>query len=347
MKGVPDIHQHAILMEKIKGVFPPLVFVLLFLMLPIQSYGDDGWWEGVCKKAEKIQLPAKDRSDAKTAKSLDGCESANLYYGFDVTPDFTKARHCAYLEMDRGDTKVFGGSATLMMIYANGNGVKKNADLAIKFACKLDGAPAEMEYRVQHLLDLKKSRGGKPFDLCDDITSGYMQGHCAGRDQRFEDAKRKRILDGILAKWGQKDKQGFAFLRQSFDKFSEARIRNEVDTSGTARAAFQIEEESILSNDLVTAVVQLEKGKLPRYTQDDTIKADRDLNNVYGKIQSKKDFHWGSVTQAGIKHTQRIWLKYRDAWVTFGRQKYPQVSEESWRTWLTRKRIAMLKEFLD
>jgi uncharacterized protein YecT (DUF1311 family) len=64
-------------------------------------------------------------------------------------------------------------------------------------------------------------------------------------------------------------------------------------------------------------------------------------------IQSKKDFQWGSVKQADIKHTQRVWLKYREAWVTFGRQKYPQVSEDSWRMWLTKKRIAMLKEFLD
>ena len=347
MKDTPNVRPHAVLVGKVKEVFPALVFFLLFLLLPIQSFGDDGGWEGVCKNAEKIQLPAEDRPDAETVKSLGGCESANLYYGFDIKPDFVKARHCAYLEMDLGDTTVFGGSATLMMIYANGYGVKKDADLAIKFACKLDGAPAEMEYRIQHLLDLKKSGGGKPFDLCDDITSGYMQGHCAGREQRFADAERNRILSGILAKWGQNDKRGFALLRQSFDKFSKARISNEVDTSGTARAALQVEEESKLSKDLVTAVVQFEKGKLPRYTPTDFIKADRDLNMVYGKIQSKKDFHWGSVTQADIKHTQRAWLKYREAWVTFGRQKYPQVGEESWRTWLTRKRIAMLKEFLD
>ncbi|QWV94670.1 DUF1311 domain-containing protein [Geomonas oryzisoli] len=342
MKYVQAIHQRAILL-KIKGVF----FSLLFLMFPVQSFGDVNRWEGVCKKVEKMQLPVKDRPDAEAAKSLDKCESANLYYGFDITPDPTKARHCAYLEIDRGDDIVFGGSAILMMIYANGNGVKKNPDFAIKFACKLDGAPAEMEYRIQHLLDLKKTKGGKAFDLCDDITSGYMQGHCAGREQRFADAKRKRNLDGILAKWGEKDKQEFALLKQSFDKFSEAHVRNEVDTTGTARAALQIEEESTLSKEFVNAVVQFEKGKLPRYTHAEFINTDRELNTVYGKIQSKKDFDSGSVMQSDIKHTQRAWLKYREAWVAFGRQKYPQVTEESWRTWLTKKRIAMLKQFPD
>ncbi|MEA5114496.1 MAG: hypothetical protein VB050_10760 [Geobacteraceae bacterium] len=347
MKNTSDIHQHATLRKRIKWIFPVLVFSLLFLMLPIQCFGGDEWWEEECKKSEKIQLPAKDRPDAETAKSLAGCESANLYYGFDITPDPVKARHCAYLEVERGDDIAFGGSATLMMIYANGRGVKKDADLAIKFACKLDGAPAEMEYRIQHLLDLKKSKGEKPFDLCDDITSGYMQGFCAKREQRLADAKLKRNLDDILLNWSEKDKQLFAVLKQSFGMFSEARTRNEVDTTGTARAALLIEEESTLSKDFVSAIVQFEKGKLPRYTKADFIKEDRNLNTVYRKIQSEKDFNWGSVKQADIKHTQKVWLKYREAWVEFGRQKYPQVTEESWRTWLTKKRITMLKEFLN
>ena len=332
---------------KVMRTFPTVVFCLLFLMCPFQCFGGDEWWEGVCKKAEKIQLPAKDRPDTETAKSLNGCKSEDLYYGFGNTPDPVKARYCAYLEMDQEDSFVFGGSSTLMMIYANGKGVKKNVDFAVKFACKLEGAPAEMEYRIQHLLDLKSNKSSKPFDLCDDITSGFMQGHCASRDQRFTDAKLKRSLDSVLVNWSEKDKQMFTILKQSFGKFSEARVRNEVDTTGTGRAAFQIEEESTLSEDFVDSVVQFEKGKLPRYAQADFIKADRDLNTTYGKIQSKRDFNWGSVKQVDIKHTQRVWLKSREAWVTFGLQKYPQVSEDSWRIWLTNKRIVMLKEFLN
>ncbi|MCM0080345.1 DUF1311 domain-containing protein [Geomonas sp. Red32] len=346
MNDLHNSRRHRLLEKMTRQAFLFVLF-LVCMALPIQSFGGDDGWEAVCKDAERIPLPAKDRPDANSAKALAGCESANLYYGFDITPDPVKARHCAYLEMDRGDEHVFGGSAILMMIYANGKGVKKNPDAAIKFACKLEGAPAEMRYRIQHLVDLKEGSDGKPFDLCDDITSGYMQGHCAGREQRFADAKLKRKVDGILAKWSERDKQGFALLRHSFEKFSEARIRNEVDTTGTARAALQIEEESKLSKDFVTSIMRFEKGKLPHFTNAEFTKADRELNEVYGKIQGQKDFQWGSVTKPGIKLTQRIWLKYREAWVTFGHLRYPQVSEESWRTWLTKKRIAMLKEYLD
>ena len=34
---------------------------------------------------------------------------------------------------------------------------------------------------------------------------------------------------------------------------------------------------------------------------------------------------------------------YRDAWIAFGKVKYPQVAPNAWRAWFTRKRIAMLE----
>jgi hypothetical protein len=40
---------------------------------------------------------------------------------------------------------------------------------------------------------------------------------------------------------------------------------------------------------------------------------------------------------------QRAWLSYREAWVRFGRRRYPSVAGASWRTWLTRERIEMLQ----
>jgi hypothetical protein len=40
----------------------------------------------------------------------------------------------------------------LTMIYANGKGAARNFDLALKFACEVDGAPAENGYRLEHLL---------------------------------------------------------------------------------------------------------------------------------------------------------------------------------------------------
>lgn len=71
------------------------------------------------------------------------------------------------------------------MIYANGSGVPRNADLALKFACEIeDEASAEQEARINHLLLLRQMSDlpvAPPFDLCDNITSGFMGAYCEGK----------------------------------------------------------------------------------------------------------------------------------------------------------------------
>ena len=44
----------------------------------------------------------------------------------------------------------------------------------------MDGAPAENQGRFEHLQKLQKQNWqGSDFSLCDDATSGFMEGWCA------------------------------------------------------------------------------------------------------------------------------------------------------------------------
>jgi uncharacterized protein YecT (DUF1311 family) len=52
------------------------------------------------------------------------------------------------------------------------------------------------------------------------------------------------------------------------------------------------------------------------------------------------------VTKDSIRVAQRAWLGYRDAWVAFAKIKYPLITLDTIRTWLTQKRTAELEEFL-
>jgi uncharacterized protein YecT (DUF1311 family) len=52
----------------------------------------------------------------------------------------------------------------------------------------------------------------------------------------------------------------------------------------------------------------------------------------------------GSIDADGIRHAERAWLQYRDAWVAFCRTRYPGVGGDAWRTYFTRQRTAMRKE---
>jgi len=282
-------------------------------------------------------------------QALASCKSENLYFGFDSPADPVKARKCAYIEREnRTDAtdKVFGASGLLTMIYANGKGASRDFDLALRFACEVEGAEAENSGRFDHLLKLKRDHWtGEDFSLCDDATSGFMDGWCAHIQERFDQVQHQRKLDGILGKWSPADRQGFVELQRSATKFFGASSRNEVDLSGTSRGAFEIGAAASLNDSFVAALESFEKGRLPKFTTAEFRFADAKLNVVYAAIQSTKhDPHMaGTVTPEGIKLAQRAWLAYREAWVQFGSRKYPSVTGDSWRTWLTRERIEMLQ----
>lgn len=275
--------------------------------------------------------------------------SAKYYYGIGIPVDYLQARYAAFVELAQGDDFVIGGSRILEMIYANGYGVKRNLDLALRIeeGEKEDVAPAEWEGRLEHLRKMMGEASPKAFDYCDDITSGLWEGYCADISAQIEKAKRDSKLDKVVSAWPQPDQAAFADLRKAKDGFYGAREKNEVDLSGTARAAMEIEERDKLETGFQASILKFEKGKFPHFTGADFKKADSELNRLYGKIEKAKDLESSTVTPDQIKETQRLWIPYREAWVKFGAVHYPAVSADSWRAWLTHNRSAQLKEFAD
>jgi uncharacterized protein YecT (DUF1311 family) len=325
------------------GVFPLLGLTLLAALSDRAPEV-----EAACRRVEAVSVPPNHRPDARTAATLAGCQSEALYYGIGKPPDPERARQCAYLELDAGDQLVFGGSAMLMTIYANGVGAPRNLELAMKFACKVEGAPAEESGRLEHLAKLQRERWtGTNFHLCDDITSGFMGGHCAAHDQRKKQRARQGKQLALLAGFGPADRATYDKLRAAADKYFEARTQNEVDLSGTARAALQIEEQAALEKSFLAALEQLEKKKALPAKTGPLAEVDARLNVEYRRVMAVKEPVWGTVEKAGITKTQRSWLKYRDAFVAFARQRYASLPSDQIQAWLTDVRTAMLKEFGD
>jgi len=103
----------------------------------------------------------------------------------------------------------------------------------------------------------------------------------------------------------------------------------------------------------------LERAKLPAASAQQFQTADARLNILYHQIMGiettseERSFSgaddglpWTTVTKHGIRTTQRTWLRYRDAWITFAALKYPKVSADSVRTWLSRERTDALSKLL-
>jgi hypothetical protein len=299
-----------------------------------------------CDRVKNVQFPAVDHPDGVVRQRLQGCGSEGLFYGIGQPRDPEKARLCAYVERGAGDEQVFGGSTILMTIYATGLGAARNLDLAIRLACEMEGAPAELEGRVAHLEKLKNAGGTKvDFDICDDVTSGFMMGHCAAHDQRMSGTRRDQGYRARFRGWTAPERAAFQKLRAAAADYFKARSSNEVDRSGTARAAQQIEEEEKLEATFAALLDELERGALAPATAADLDELDRKLNLVYQRVVKAATPQGGTITTDGIRETERRWPRYRDAWTAFAKITFPKADPRAVKARLTRERTNLLNAF--
>ncbi|MDR1990147.1 MAG: lysozyme inhibitor LprI family protein, partial [Acidobacteriaceae bacterium] len=317
---------------------------------------DDWAWNHVSAKTKAIctevgqpNPPAADRPSAAQATALKGCDSTTLYYGIGTSPDYEKARHCAFVEAAAKDAadNLFGGTTTLMQIYANGYGVTRNLNLATAYACRVDGAPAEIEGRVAHLQSLKTAPD--TFDYCDDITSGYAMGHCASLESEREAAKRDAQVDALAATFPPAARPLYAAMKKSFDAFVNAHGDGEVDLSGTARGALMIEEKDRVRDQFVKDLNRLASGQWPTANASNAKAADAALNVSYRKALAAagSKSNLTTIKSEDIRAAQRLWLVWRDAYVRFAATAEPKVSQDAIVARLTRLRDAQLQTIRD
>lgn len=309
-----------------------------------------------CQRSRALPIPQGDLPSAGELPALASCDSQALYYGDNGKPDPIRARQCAYLERGgtvtgSGGVSTIGGSAVLAMIYANGMGVPRNLPMATKFACEAGGAPAEIDGRIEHLQQMAAASSPKRFDFCDDITSGYMGGVCASVAADQADGRRADALSKITHGYSASQRQAYAALRKAAGAYFDAHSGNEVDLSGTARGAFEIEDVEASEQAFIRNLKALEAGKLP---SGDAKQADARLNAVYRRALANpglapQDGGYGSlgtITAKGIRADQRLWLAYRDAWLRFAAVRRPALPGDTVLAWLTTQRTDELRALL-
>lgn len=325
------------------------------------TVGDYAVTQSICRHISDRLPPRSDAPTAEEATALKGCDSFAFFYGVVVEQDPVKARHCAFIEATSPATDSwapFSGTGLLMTIYANGVGVERDLDVATALACRIEGAPAEVDARINHLQSLAARNGPGIFDFCDDITSGASMGICAARDARLEDAKRFDRISTLTSDLSPEDKKLFDPLRQLARTYARTSAANEIDLSGSARSAFQIAQEQGLMDDFaetLTTVIH-SPSDLPR--PEDFGMLDGELNDVYGQIMSittppdanltgeEDALPYSTVTKSGIRATERLWIDYRESWVTFAASLQPDLAPDSLRAELTRQRIVVLQGLL-
>ena len=300
-------------------------------------------WYASCLKVKDAAPPSADLPAPSAVASLQQCQATDLYYdtksmSSPKPADWRPVRHCAMATQN---------SAVLMMLYQNGQGVQKDPQLALKYACSIDAAPAEMQGRIEHLQQINASGRGL-IDLCDDITSGYMMGVCSAIDARQKQRVRAQATEKVSAAMPAVAQAALQKLQAAAGKFADARAAHETDLSGTARAALSIAARTAELDLLAQDVRAYEAGKLPAgMSKAQAAALDKELNALYGKLMKKPaETYAGAVDKDGIRATQRLWLAYRDAWVNFGAARYPSVTGDTWAGLLTARRNAQLQDLL-
>lgn len=327
---------------------PSISLLSIFLLAGLcsafsQSTIADPGAKQMCASVKDVELPAADRPTPAEEKALAKCVSVDLYFGFGQTSDPAKARKCAYAEMDRDAKSPIGGKAILMMIYANGKGATRNFDAAIKLACSLGGEPGDDAGRVYQLDRLKKQNwAGNNFSVCDHSSGRELYEQCAILSERFDKLERDQKFDELTAAWKPAEKKAFHTFMEEANKFYEVQAKNGVDLTGT----FEIQEEIFFKTNLLSSLQAFERGELPKYTAEEFQKSEAEEQAAYMRTQNGPDTKWGTITRESVRKSQAEWLRYRNAWMAFGREKYPSVNEQSWKAWLDQDRTVMFNRFL-
>ncbi|MGA7244034.1 MAG: lysozyme inhibitor LprI family protein [Terracidiphilus sp.] len=338
---------------------PRLVVLAFFLacaagaVAQLEDAGDAT--QAKCKQYLETPLPPE-AAQVPAPKQWPDCNSYKLYSGIGTKIDYAAARKCAWSERlaQRADLEpkytvgsVFGDSAVLAVMYANGDGVQRVLRLAGRLVCEAGGAPAEIGIRLEHVESLSKitTAPAPKFDFCDDITSGFMQGFCAAYESEMQDDKRTHSLKSISSRFTPPQLTAFDHLLKSQQAYARAHARGEIDLGGTARAMYQIDAEDTLQDDFIEALRSFESGKYPKGSAEDYRNADSRLNLAYRKAISDAEKHkqdYGAVQPDGIRDAERAWLKYRDAWTSFAKLRYPAVTAAAWLELLTNDRTSVL-----
>jgi uncharacterized protein YecT (DUF1311 family) len=334
------------------------MFCLMSTVLPLACLAQSvPAYELECRNWVDVPIPEQDIGTAPLA-----CSAVDLYYGKDglgEERDYAAARQCAYQEHKNGRDpnpgSVFEGSSILMMLYANGQGVPRNIQLAKRFVCETGGAPAEIMGRFEHLDAIAQGKDIDPMDFCDDVTSGMMGGMCAFLHSHYEQYRRDKQWTVLQTSWTEAQRAALEQLRMVANDYFELSASEEHDMSGSARIAIATEISETSNIVLLDDILRLEDGWRPPPNTLAFAETDSAMNDVYREVVARVEAElpegggpgdYGTVYPEGIRQTQNRWLDYREAWVNFAASHYPEISADTWRAWLTERRSQALKEII-
>jgi uncharacterized protein YecT (DUF1311 family) len=132
-------------------------------------------------------------------------------------------------------------------------------------------------------------------------------------------------------------------LQVAFATFREA---HESCLSAAPCQLSQNAEQTVLDRSFLSLTVA---GRpFPSIPDDSVASADANLNLTYQRLfdslpDACQPTSATCLSQSAFRDVERDWIRYRDAWVTFGVLHWPESTENYWKSPLTLARIEQLK----
>ena len=297
----------------------------------------------------KVKPPAADMPSAADRKRLAQCNSDDLYYGMNGAAliDVHEARLCAFVEFAKDDDDArmpFSGAGILMMIYANGIGVKRNPALAKRFACELHWKAEASDRLLDGIDDVEHT--GKLSEACDASPGWPLLDFCIAHDQRLAMARLKDEDAAVLTRWSAERRAAFEPVRRAADEYMKKRTPAEIFRID--RSLTQAGKELLLYGEFVAMLKAVDGGMTQ--ANDDPAALDRDLNATYGlvradfeRLQAGQNDVYAALTPTALRDAERAWLAYAGAWETFRAANFAEIPPERLRAELTAQRLAALR----
>jgi uncharacterized protein YecT (DUF1311 family) len=196
-------------------------------------------------------------------------------------------------------------------------------------------------------------KAAKPFELCDYAGNTFEMNFCASYSSEKSDSAHDREAAELARNWPSDHEAPFLAAKKAYDANVETVARDETYKGGTIRGIRALSAADALQEDFAAALGRFESGKSPHASAAAYQLHDADLNRLFHEalnntqraIASDKTDGLQSdeeIQPAGIRKTERAWLAYRDAWVTFATLHYPGTTREAWLDELTQSRVHRL-----
>jgi uncharacterized protein YecT (DUF1311 family) len=180
------------------------------------------------------------------------------------------------------------------------------------------------------------------------IESRSFGFQCAERDMAIEKARFAAVRKSIEGR-SPEERVAYNVLIVSFSGFLNSHMASEGCKVGTSCGAINENDKALVNYDFLMMAEGFIKDGLPSFTADDLAREDAALNATYQKVLSSlpescanADRFSGCVPQPDLRETERAWIQYRDAWITFGTLRWHQVTSTSLLAYLTRQRTKQL-----